>query len=733
MVSSRRSCWRPELWLWLVLILGLTAAPQAAYCQDDAVDQVSRKHWIDFCHYVRIAKPSLAHGAGTALLDRASDEQLVDVVEASLSDYPNWERVLVRAGKTETLEDTAEQLTLRIQAGRILRARDPARIRRDILALAQGVRANMNATERLKSAGEHAVPALLATLLDDTQERLHVYVLNALVAMGKPVVYPLCVALVSLEPVPQAQISRVLAEIGYPRAAPYLKHVVEDKRTDPGTAIIAAAAFAQLEKSARLLAGISAAELHQTLGQNYYRAETEKMTLPGYSADHKIGYVWSYSRATGLIATEVPARIFGSVLARIEALHALDLDHERAAALSLWLMANLRRQNNLGPDERDASYPANRLEPMFYLIAAGPERQHDVLRQALADTDSQLARDAIAALSLTAGTDALVNREGAIQPLLDALSYADRRVRFDAAFALTNARPQEPFEGSDSIVHVLADALRQSATRHALVLGDSQDSTNKIMAMLADLGYESIGATSLQELADDIVGTPGIDLIVTDQSVLQVDQFVRQRVSDYKLRSVPLVVLATPGNMAAFNRAFDRQHEIMIAGATDQASELQPALDRAMAAYAGDPLDAEAAYDYASTALALLAQITLSSSEVFDVYDALPAVIQALGDSRENIVAQAASVIALLDTAEGQQAVADVALDARLNVELRIALLGSLADSANHIGNKLNAVQLDKVLELVNDSNGDLAIAAARAHGALALPTSNIIEMLIAQ
>ena len=737
MVYSRRSCSRLCLGLLALLFLGIQAAPRTGWAQadeGDAVDPAALQHWVDFCHYVRIANPSLAHGAGEALLSSVDDEQLVDVVEAAAGDYPNWERILIRAGKVETLVDTAVQLSQRIQAGRILRARDPDRIQRDIQALAAGLRANMNATERLRAAGEHAVPALLATLLDDTQKRLHTHVLQALVAMGRPVVYPLSVALVGLEPVPQAQIARVLANIGYPRAAPYLKHAIEDERTDPDARIVLVAAFdrllEQLPASARVPANVSAAELHETLGRNYYNAETARLALPGQADDESESYVWYYSRVTGLVATAVPSRIFGSALARIEARHALRLEPGRSPALSLWLMSALRGENNLGPDEQDASYGHDLLEPMFYLIAAGPQRQHDVLKQGLDDADSALALDAIDALRATAGTDALVNREGAAQPLLRAMSYPDRRVRFEAVLALANTHPDASFPGSDGIVHVLAEAVRQSDTRYAVVLGADQDSTNAVMAALDDLDYEPIGGLSVADLTDAIAGKPGVDVIVTNQSPEHVRRFVHQRVGDYKLSSVPLIVLATPGNMATMNQAFEGQRGIYVIAGAQQAADLEPAVAQAAADHGGAPISVDEGYDYAMSALEMLAQIALGSSEVFNVTDALPALIEALGDDRPEVVSLAADVLALIDTIEGQQAIAEAAQGQTRAADLRIALLGSLSASATHMGNQLNEPQLDKVLELAKTSTGEMAIAAARAHGALMLPTSNVVEML---
>ena len=732
MVHSRRSWF--GFAIAILAVSSIVAQPPLLAANGDeagaaeADSKQLRELWRDFCHYVRIARSDLAQASARALLDQVDDEQLLDVVEGG--DYQDWEQILIRAERVDVTGAVAEEMTRRIQAGRIARARDPKRIGQDIELLAQGPRANHNAIQRLRAAEEHAVPALLATLLDDTQKRLHTYVLNAMVAMGRPAVYPLAVAMVKLEDVPQGQVAQVLAEIGYPRAAPYLKEIVEREQTDPDTRAIAAAAFEHLANSAGVPSGVSASEMYLALGQNHYRAKTDRMMLPGYDPGDTEGLVWSYTAEAGLVATAVPARIFGDVLAMDAARQALLLDPQRGQALSLWLMANLRRENDLGPDDRDLSYSSEWLEAMFYLVAAGPLRQHDVLEQALSDGDSVLALDGIEALQATAGTDSLINRGGTVQPLLRALAYPDRRVRFEAAFALTNARPTEVFPGSHGVVPVLAEALRQTDIRYAVVLGADQDSTNRITAMLHELGYEPIGGTSMTQLGEAIRGKPGIDLVVTNQSPDQVEQFSHDRVGDYKLSAVPMIILSSPFNMPEFNRLFDRRRDVFTVASTDKALELKPALEQAVQAHAGESIGEEEAHDYATTALMLLRQVTLGSSEVFNVYDALPALIQAIADVRPDIVAQAADVVSLIDTTEGQQAIADATLDVTRSTELRILLLGSLAESTKHIGNRLNEPQLDRLLELVKTSDGPMALAAARAHGALTLPTGNVVKML---
>ncbi len=683
--------------------------------------------WSDFNHYVRIARPDLASAAGGALLAAVDDEQLLDVVEAS--DYKDYQRTLTRAARIDTLKDIAAEFEQRIQAARIARAKDPKRIMRDIQLLAEGARANLNATERLRSAGQWSAPALLRTLEDETQKRLHPYVLAAMVAVGRPLVYPLSVALPRLEPVPQGQISQVLAEIGYPRALPYIRQALEDEKTDPDAKEKAAAAYAHLAQTAGAPASANASELFLTLGENHYAAATRGDALPGFDPAGKEGIVWEYIKGTGLVPIAVPSGIFGDVLTMRTARQAMLLDPQEDRALSLWLMGNVRRENRLG-DGTDLSYPDGLLEPMFYLKMAGPLRQHDVLDQALNDRDTVLALDVIEALAATAGTDALINRGGTVQPLLRAIAYPDRRVRFAAAFTLINARPETAFVGSEGVVPVLAEALRQTEARHAVVIAADQDSANQNVALLKELGYEPIGGTALADVSEAITGKPGVDLLLLDMPLERAQELLHQRVSDYKLSAVPVIVLSSAVDLPALHQLFqDRDGHHAVAD-TDSAAALRSVVEKAGAAFAGDPIEADEAHDYASTAVRLLREIALGSSHVYNVFDAVPALIASIDDKREDIIVGSAQVLSMVQAPDGQRTIADAALDQTRPEALRISLLDALADSANHIGNQLNEPQLDRLLALVMESEDDLALAAARAHGALTLPTANVVQLL---
>jgi hypothetical protein len=697
----------------------LLAAPALAQNQDPA------QLWADFNHYVRIARPDLAQAAASTLLQAVDNPTLLDIVEQS--DYADdYDQTLDRGSRMEGLADVAAQLRQRIQTARIERSREPQRIEQDIALLAEGERPYRNAVARLTAAGQYAAPQMLATLQDPAKAQLHPYLITAMVGVGRPLVYPLSVALPQLPPATIRQVAQVLAEIGYPQPLPYLKQILEDSAVDAQTRRVVQVAYEKLLQTASLTVDLTAADLYLLLGQANFHDETTGKEIAGFDAAQGVGVVWEYGPRIGLVPVPVPGQIYGDVRAMREAERGLRIRPDLDAALSLYLMANLRRENQLGPDEVDPSYSRDMKPAAFYAMLAGPLRLHDVLSQALADGDAQLALDAIDALAKTAGTDALINRDGVKQPLLSALAFPDRRVRFRAAQALANARPDAPFAGSDRVVPVLGEAVRQSELRYGLVIAPDQQILNELLATVGDLGYEAFGGLSLSDVAGEVNARPGVDLIVTSGNVDAIEQLLGRTKDDYKLGSVPVLAVVTPGQQIDLQERLGDERRLQSTVAGDPEA-LAAAVEQITETMAGSALTAEQSTDFALTALALLGEIALNG-QVYNVTDAQPAITAALNDPRQAVVAAAGMVLAVTPNAPAQQALADSAL--AYSGDVQLDLLASLADSATHFGNLLTDSQANKISALAESSEGDLAITAARAHGALTLPSSSAVQMI---
>ena len=139
-------------WLCPQSIWAQEAAPDAAAEGDAAdgaagatIDPANARLFDDFMHYILVARPELAASVGQSLLDATNEEKLLDIVEAS--DFADRYRgILDPALKTETVAGVAREVSDRIDAARIARARDESRILADIRQLAQGGRPAAAAT-----------------------------------------------------------------------------------------------------------------------------------------------------------------------------------------------------------------------------------------------------------------------------------------------------------------------------------------------------------------------------------------------------------------------------------------------------------------------------------------------------------------------------------------------------------------------------------------------------------
>ncbi|MCC7146835.1 MAG: hypothetical protein IT443_10340 [Phycisphaeraceae bacterium] len=715
------------MWLWkrsyLIvwsLVFGLTGSALAA--ESPSVAQL----WDDFNHYILIARPELAAAAAEAIIKTADPQDLLDAVEASR--FSSYDQTLAKALKMEPVRAAAEALDQVIQKAQVQRVRDPQRIAQAIVRLGEGQRANMRANALLREAGAFAAPQLLQSLQNPQQVTLRPYVLAAIVQTGKPLVYPLGESLSHLDPATLRMVAQALAEIGYSQALPYLKELSEKADLDPLARQAAEVAFLKIATDTKTDGNATAAELFLTLALNYYDRVSRDEEVPGFDARTKSGVVWEYSKTAGLVEIQVPASIFGDVLAMRAARRALALNPSLDQALSLWLASNQRRANRLASGETDPTYHDPQ-PPTYYLKMAGPNRQADVLARALADHDSDLARNAIAALDETAGTATLVSGGQALEPLLDAMGFPDRRVRYEAAFALAKARPEKTYTSSFRVVPALSDAVRQTHEQRALVVAPEAD-LNLLIAVARGLGYNPIAAGSLAAAADEIEAVAGVDLILAAVDPQATATLRREAREHFKLRTAPLVAAANAVDLPETNRLLGQFADVIITTKTTESQELQDAIGPSLAALAGKEVSEEEALHYALTSLGLLKEIALERGNVYGINDAKPALLDAMKDAREPVVVATAQVLALLNDPVAQRTLAEIALDAAQPENLRIAMLGSLGQSAEYFGNLLTPSQIDRLLELVKQDSSDLSMAAARVHGALALPTANLVQML---
>jgi len=691
-------------------------------------------NWEDFIHYHRIANLELANSAGTAFANlELTPEQLLTVVE-DLSTYQDYETTLIRAEKLGgAAGELARKVLDMIHDARLEVARESQRIREAIEQLDDGLRSRINAQARLKRAGEYAAPQLLAVLLskDDVDRQLRPYVIESMVSLGRPMVAPLCEAMDELPPVAKQQAAEILSRIGYPLALPYLKHELSRDDLQEDTRRVLRVAYNRIVERTGLPPDTKADRLFLMLAEDYYNSREDLIMQP----DAESNLYWQYSSGSGLSFLSIPTPVFPDVMAMRASRRALRINGDLSAAMSLWLAANFRRQNNLPDGSEDPSYGEKMRSPIFYAELAGPRHVHPVLQRALQDQDAELALDAIAVLNATAGTYSLLNVHGNLQPVIAAMNYPDRRVRFESAFAIARSMPRTDFSGAQRVVPVLSEAIREQAKPYAVAIGPDTDALNATTALIkeADGEYRTLIGNAVDVAAKQIASAPGIDLVVIRQSIDQALATIANARRLPKLQGVPVVLLADANEVVSLNRMVGDQPMVFVTDRTQDKAKVIEALTQAAASNEGAALSDEQAQGYATAALDILKTLELADGKIFDATDAQPAIIEALNDPREPVVLAAGDVLALFTAPEAQQALADAALSGERQTSQQVELLKSLAHSARNNGNQIDQVQLRKLMELVETSTGPLADAAAEAHGALNLPTSNAVDFVTSQ
>lgn len=410
------------------------------------------ENWNDFLHYTKIGRFDLAKGYAQAVLEGEPDP--VKLLELS-QDNPQGYDILLRvhaAAPDAELADLTEQVIALIEKGRFIRRSSPKIIVEEIARLSTTPRGKLTATKRLKAAGEYAIPYMLAAMADPARRAELPNIIEALPQIGRPAIRPLVAALQMNNMAVKAEIVRALGKIGYPQSSAYLKYVVE-KGDSAEVRGLAAQSIRQIDPTA---ARTSAAQLFFQLAEKYYY-HSESLT-PAKDAD--AANVWFWNPGEGrLVWKGVDPSYFHELMAMRCCEWALKADEGFGSAIGLWL-AGFFKAEATGLEMPDYFGEA-RAGALVYATTAGPEYLHQALARAIRDNNADVALGAVEALATTAGEKSLLYVLGPTQPLLQALSFNDRAVKYSAAIAIGSAGPVERFPESRLVVTNLAEAIGQ--------------------------------------------------------------------------------------------------------------------------------------------------------------------------------------------------------------------------------------------------------------------------------
>jgi hypothetical protein len=416
--------------------------------------QTLEENWNDFLHYTKIGRFDMAKGHAQAIL--ASNPDPVKLLELSRENQQGYQ-ILVRVNDVAPdveLADLSGKVLAIIEHGRFIERTEPRIIAEEVRRLSTTDRGWLIAVKRLRNAGEYAIPFMLDAIADPSRENELTNIVRALPQVGRDAIRPLAAALQTKNVPLKAQVITALGKISYPQALPYLKYVIENENS----AELRATAQESIRQINPAMLQAPAARLFYELSEKYYyHAES---LAPAQDADFANVWFWD-SDAGKLVREEVDQSYFNELMAMRTCEWSLKADPGFGSAIGLWLAAFFKAES-AGVEKMPDYFGERHADALVYATTAGVEYLHQALARAVKDNNAHVALGVIEALAKTAGEKSLLYQMGPSQPLLDALSFNDRMVRYSAAIALGSAGPREGFAESKLVIANLAEALGQS-------------------------------------------------------------------------------------------------------------------------------------------------------------------------------------------------------------------------------------------------------------------------------
>jgi len=198
----------------------------------------------------------------------------------------------------------------------------------------------------------------------------------------------------------------------------------------------------------------------------------------------------------------------------------------------LWLAAYFKAEST--GLEMPKYFGSGNPDAFIYATTAGAEYIHQALERALKDSDAYVALGSIEALAATAGEKSLFYRVGAAQPLVQALSFGNRAVRYSAAIAIASAGPRQEFQEKKLVAQILSQALAESGEQAS----ESGDLANPWVGQ----DYSLRAANAMLHLAQS--RNPVIDLTQAQIALIKATRDKRPQIQT--LAAQILVYLAGP-------------------------------------------------------------------------------------------------------------------------------------------------------------------------------------------
>jgi len=714
------------------------AAPEAAApaTQPSAPENPTLRADVDdYWHYGKLARYDLAVVYGKRILARSQPPlEVLKAFEATASagerrdSLDDW-MIRFQTVDSAPMKEVSAQLQKVIESGRHELRSNPKFIEENIRALNVSERAYSRHLSNLRDSGELAVPIMIEYLRNPKEADLHRVIARALIDMGRVALNPLLTATDTKDNATELTLITILGNIGYSAPVPYLARISQDPARPGETRQAAANALRKIGASINGAAvnGATTSDLFFRLGEKfYYNTSDIPVDLKGPNS-----YIWYWSDQQGLNYKSVPATTFGDLMAMRCTRIALELGPGSGDSLALWLAANNKLEVDLPEGTALPVFAKDRPSANYFNVYAGAQYLNVVLNRSLSDHNGAVALKVIKSLGEIIGPSSQGSGGGAnVEPLVQAMQYPDRLVRYEAAFALASGQPTKPFPGHERVAPLLAEAVAQTGTGNLLLVAPSQSDLTKMAGELKQFG--TAGGENAQQAVANAAMLPWVDVVVMTESLGndQLERVYQLSSQTPRLQRSGKVIVANTGASPWFQRAVNDPYTV-VTSATD-ASGVQKAIDEARQKAGGLALDEKTATAYALRAAALIQRLAEGRSQVYDLTPTRTQLLASLNDKRPEIIKAVAEALAYINGEQVQPSLLSRGLDEKTPDDVKIPILRSLAMNAKFFGNHLAEEQIGDLQKAVESvQNLEVRTAAAEARGALNLPADQAKALIV--
>jgi hypothetical protein len=662
-----------------------------------------------------LARPELCKAYLDKLLAQNPDEATLLEIREHFGPAP-----LARLGNLKELRPQSTKLLDAINAASKSALSDPARLTSLILQLASDDGAERaTAHEALRSAGETAVPGVLAALATPDQAALHQELLQILVEMGPLAIPPLLGGLEAPDTMFRAQSITALGHLRakeavrllwYPAVAP------EVPTAESAAALVALARILDVPavRARSIATGGAVDELRRVTRELF-----KDRLVPVEAEDPQEVWGWDAEKNAVVPLTLTPEQARDRLAERLGA-QLIALSPERRDIQTLQLAILLARDGQALL--KGAPLPKGAGTVADTALSVGAERVGDALALALDDRRGEAALAALAILERIATVNDISALSSTREsPIVRALNAPDRRVQFAAARTVLQIDPKEQFPESSRVVEILVRALAGENERKAVIVHPSAERGSLLSGQMSELGFNPLLFNAGSAGFKETVARNDVAVVVLHANVIRwaLSETLANLRADSRSRGIPVLLVGDERTAPALRKLGSRYEKVAVVNETQTAADLQLQAKPFFRGINVDELSEQERLSQRNEALLWLDHLANTRRlTVFPIERAEKNVLSLLREPE--LVATALGLVGEIPTEACQRALADMALLDSQTVENRALASRKLAFHIQRFG-LLAATEQVNALEVAwaNEASPDLRDALGAVIGSL--------------